>query len=769
MQRTFNHVASTLGWIGALGLSMALSACSKDETTGGGSFDKNCNACRTFGDTCDNSNNCPPRGICNDPADPLYVSDAMTGICIKVTCDGDADCDSPKKCNLSKICEAPVCVADSQCSGGSVCLAGSCQARPAAGTVASCEVLSTGGAIKQGQTVEVTAVAKNANGKALGGVAFTWTSDNDGAASVDGGVVTGGSSSGTANVTAKVDGGANCTGMATFRNFAAVAAGEARVILVDRRGAPVSGATVYLATQTSSSTAMTGADGAASFMGVNGAIASVTAIKQGWQYVSVVQPGTNDIFLETGAKPDATRAGGFRGNVDISKAARGEIKLGIAGPSFPSNVLDLELTSIIGDFVETRINAPDLGLNDQVVPLPGGVMLGLGSEIFTDDTQGNDLRCQGDGPGANEIGCYSARGPVGPTAAWVLAGQLRLSVLAPLAGQISGAIGGDGGLDSLPIGELLASVLPLLRELRHGINAGVNITEFPKVNAPGQTGNCSDPNLADYDDKCIGDFSKYSPIELAADQELRILSAVQVPQLPRLPGGDFAGAAIVLGGALVPGRGLLPLGLSAGLDTEDDTDTPDGRVFGVDEPFGKNSDPLEDGYVPLSMAPPHSGIEGSQVLLVGVALDIESITDSGVQISVLVNRVNQIGERATLTGTFPAFPQGSLDVGRGVFTPGNSVSGAGVTRLRMERNGQEWLVYAPHGMTAFTLPNVATAKNDVLGAGMDALLQVVSSEASFTDLFTFGSGRTVDRLGETTNAFVVQQCSTDAGSACQIQ
>lgn len=775
MQGSFKHVVSATGWLGALTMALLLGACSTDTTGGnnGGAcsgFDEDCRSCRTDGDCCKFSINCAPGSICNDPADPLFVSDSEVGICIKVICDSNADCDAPKTCNREKICEAPVCQNASDCGAGKCCRAGMCSAECDQGPLASsCEVLSQGSAIKQGDTVTLNAVAKNANGAALSNVGFDWTSDNTGAAAVAGNVATGGATSGTANVTAKVSGRADltCTGQTTLKNFADVAGGTARVVFFSDKGEPISGATVYLTDSATTSTGMTDADGSVTFAGVNGAVAQATAIKAGWQYVSVVQPGTNDILLNATKKVDITKAGGFRGSVDISATKRADIKIGIAGPSLPANVLDLQLESLIGDFIDTRIDAPDLGLNDEVVGLPGGIMFALGSQTFTDDSDSGNLRCQGDAPGATEIGCYVSRGPDGPSAAWVLAGQLKLSAISPIAGQLSGALGGGG--DDLPIGDILTAVLPLLRNLNHGINAGINITSFAKVNAPNQTGNCTDENLADYEDKCIGDFSKYQAIDLAASAELAILSAVQVPTLPRLPDGSFSQAAIILGGAQVPGRGLVPLGLSAGLDVEND-EPADGKVFGAEEPFGANSDPLDDGFVPLAMATPHSGIEGSQLLLVAIALDPDSIAGSGgIQLSTIINRVDRVGDQSSISGTFLTFPTGTFDVGAGSFTPADTVSGAGMMRMLLERDGQEWLVYAPHGSAAVSLPNVAAARSQVLGNGIEVLLQVVNTSATYAELFTFGSGKTIDKLVDITQSFVIQACSTDAAAPCKIQ
>lgn len=761
--------------LGILSLALAISACGDSTGNGpsGPSFDPDCRSCRMPGDTCEFSINCTPGSICNDESDPLFVSDADKGVCIKVICASSAECASPKVCSLEKICQAPLCQSDGDCSGGKVCLAGSCTDAPGLGDVASCKVVTAGGVLRQGVTLDLSAVALNQNGAALAAIPFTWASSDASKVAVAGNVATGGAASGAADLTAKA-GSMDCSGKASLTNFAMVAAGDARVIVTNAtNNTPIAGANVWLMTATSSQTGMSGADGSITFNGVAADVTSVTAMKAGWTAVSVLAPGTKDLMIGMPVKANPNQAGGFRGSIDLSSTKKADIQLAIAAPAFPTNILDLELETLIGDFVETRIDAPDLGLNDEVVDLPGGIMLALGSKMFTNDSDasGGGLRCQGDAPSIRdgELGCYVSRGPKGPSAAWVLGGQLKLSAISSVAGQISGALGGD--TSDLPIGDILTSVLPLLRDLNHGINAGITIAHHDKVALDGVTGADCANNASDGNDdtKCQADFSKYDKITLAADSKLGVLSKVSVPTLPRLPGGGFSSAAVAIAGAVVPGRGLVPLGLSAGLDTLTDTETADGRIAGVEEPFGPNSQPLDDGFVPLSMAPPHSGVEGSQLVLALLALDIDSITDGGLQLSAIVRYVDRFDETENITGDFIPYPQGTLDVANARYTPSGVTAGASVARIAFTRGEDEWLVWSKGDGSPVQLPNVPALRTAVLGTGVEALLQMVGTNVTYSDLFTFGSGRTADALGLNTTGFAIQQCSTDVDALCKIQ
>ena len=761
------------------GLALSMGAgC--DETEGGmmgPDFNEECRSCRTDGQACVYSINCAPGSICNDPADPLYVADAESSICIKVICASDDDCAEGKSCNPEKICEAPLCQNDSDCSAGNYCSGGECLSRPDASSVASCDVIPDSHAIREGQTAELNATAKNANGAVLGAIEFKWTSDKADVAAVAAAVVTGGSASGAAKLTAVVSGNESvaCSGEVTVTNFAELGMGEARVIAVSSQdGSPIEGATVWMATTSTTMMATTAADGSAVFNGVAGDVAHVTTHKSGWQSVSVLSPGTNDVFVLASKKPDRTMAGGFRGAVDLSSTKRADIKLGIAGPALPANVLDLELESLLGDSIETVINAPDLGLTDEKVDLPGGIMLALGTQTFTDDSESSNLRCQGDAPASGTLGCYVARAPEGPGAAWVLGGQLKLSAISSIAGQLSGVLGG-GSTDDLPIGDLLTALLPLLRSMSHGVNAGLNTTNHAKVNTTSGMGDCSDSSLASYDSNCRGDFSKYDKISLAVTQRLRLLSAVAVPKLPKLPSGEYAAGALVIAGAVVPGRGLLPLGLTAGIDVEKE-EAADGFVFGADEPFGPNSEKLADGEVALAMAPLHSGIESAQLQLISIALDPNAIASSGgTQLSTIINRVDKVTEKQSISGDFLGFPTGTFDTASAKFTPsGMGVTGAQSMRLVVTNSStdDEWLIYAPTGAAAeVALPDVAAVKAEVISGTPAVLLQVMNTSATYTEMFTLGSPKSLAALPDTLQSFVIQDCDTaaDAAAGCKIQ
>jgi hypothetical protein len=425
MVRRFIRVVRASALIGILGgaIAFGLSSCKSGTTADCG--DANAAATRQDGQCCMYSLNCQAGSICNDPMEDLYDATKPMLTCVKVVCQSDSDCLSPKKCTLEKVCNAPVCQTDSQCTPGTACIGGACTAAPSASLAMSCAIVTPNQAIKQGAMVDLAAVAKNANGAVLPHIAFSWSAMNPMVVTINGSQAVGGSQAGATLLTAKVVGNesVNCSGV-TLTNYPTVGPNMARVVLSSQKdGTPVAGASVTVMAG-GMLTAMTDSTGAATVM-TSAPIDSITVEAAGYQSTSVLSPGTNDIYLPMAIVPDATKAGGFRGTIDLSATKPADIQLGIAGPAIPNNILDFQLTSLLGDSVHTVIDAPELSLNNKDVNLPGGIMLGLGNKKFTVDYKPEmsgmpavpGVRCEGEAPTANQLGCYVARAPAGATAA----------------------------------------------------------------------------------------------------------------------------------------------------------------------------------------------------------------------------------------------------------------------------------------------------------------------------------------------------------------
>ena len=81
----------------------------------------------------------------------------------------------------------------------------------------------------------------------------------------------------------------------------------------------------------------------------------------------------------------------------------------------------------------------------------------------------------------------------------------------------------------------------------------------------------------------------------------------------------YSSGVVLLSGTIVPGQGMVPLGLTAGLDdpdTEDGTDQADGVI---DHKPGLVGAPAS-GDVIVDFAPQHDGLEGNKLATLAIAL-----------------------------------------------------------------------------------------------------------------------------------------------------
>jgi hypothetical protein len=232
-------------------------------------------------------------------------------------------------------------------------------------------------------------------------------------------------------------------------------------------------------------------------------------------------------------------------------------------------------------------------------------------------------------------------------------------------------------------------------------------------------------------------------------------------------------AALVAVIALAEGRGLIPLGVGIGFLPSGGPSPNDGRVAGVEHPFGASSSMLPDGTVGVSMAPRHGGLEGSRLVLIALALDPDSLGASDLpsrRVSALVRWVDRVGAAESIPGPFPVLPQGTLDLGaRRLDLGGANESTWTALSVELRSTTLSWRIYAP-GIGSgqrIDLSKVLPERSQLggeataVGAGMRGPLE-------YSDLWTFGSSRGVDRAIEQTEAFAIEPCAS-AGSRCTLR
>jgi hypothetical protein len=728
------------------------------EGEGGCGSDRDCGA----GEVCDKTNDGDDLAGANDPE----------GVCVKVVCFTDADCSNPEdeKCDVRR----GFCVPRNLCdpgdenacpNAGERCIytggLPQCVAPPAA---SACTLTPNPGYVAVGGALQIEGVGNDAAGKLVPHTSFTFSGTGVSAT----GLVSP-TAAGDITVTGTTDnGGATCT--ATVHAYAAVGANDLRVVVIDQASrAPLAGVPVAAKIAGNTEEGDTAADGSFTFTGGAGAEA-VSVFPEGHQWHTILNPG-NDVVLYTAAIEATPSVDGIKGGFDFTKVhTKGDIRLGLAGTAINAAITDLNFDAIIGDFVPTTIDIE--GITDeggQEVSLPEGLVIGLGDEDFK-----------------GEYAALSTNN--GPSVAWALGGQVQLSKVGSIISSVAGST------DDINAGAILSAVLPFFAKFDHAIVTGLdfspaartagdpnfeNVTltpdtllmleaEYDLPNLP-----CAPKGFAGGSDRCGNDVFQL------VDGDNKIL----VNECPgSLPAGatceavsSYTSGTVLLSGVVVPGQGLVPLGISAALDDADGNNTDD--FDGIAAQSG--DDAPADGKLRLDYAPPHDGVEGNLYVTVAIALDINSIAgagDLGASIITQVSRSLPASGNDFAGNTFLESQGGSFSPATGAFTLAKK-GNADFYRVNLDDGGDnEWNVWfdgdADGSFTVGSLP-VATGVNaasrathaDVqafaLGAGYDG-----ASPATFNDLMAF-DGQDLDNLLLYLGGWSSESCRTDGLCAQQ--
>ncbi len=673
----------------AMAFVVTTSGCSGD-TAGNTTDDGGACAADPFSEACK----------CTKPADcdPLNPGNRFKWFCTTSkrcvrTCTGNTDCTRAGDICEDNLCRPPGCGANSDCTNGDECIGGACRPAITAAEVDSCIVLPTQSLTVEGskKTFSVVAYGPAKNVVPFHGT-IAWAAE--GAATVDAatGVVTGGNADGAFTVSATIN-GKSCTA-AKGTNYKAAEQGKLRVVVASlQTGLPVEGATVVAGAETQT----TSATGVATFaQAANGDTVSV--FHNDYAYLTMMDVKGTDVvaYIKAPAK-----AGKFSGTMtarsfDELSDIKGTVHLALYGGSVPGNLIDLQISSLLGELKPTKL---DLGSQSAEIPLPDGTVIGLGEQMFKTD--------------------YNVVAPIGVRTVWGLGGNADFSA-------ITGALGGviSGGTENLNIGEILTKLLPLLGKLQSGVLAGLEAKDG--VITP------------------IGD-------QMKLDTLLRLKVEAKIPPLPSYDGDKKFEGAIVLGGAMYGTQGLVPLGITAGLDGDptgkDTTNAPDSYVDANDVNI------TEKGVLAMRLAPMHGGIEGSKYGMLALAASISGLLDAGGTSGLVLSGLIDIGKEFSGkpdavtkvdfgNRSFLAVPSATVS-GRTVEV--SSVSGAVFHRLDIgaevtDADGKvtgtrEWNVYFPAKGSAYpvTLPAVPTGFADrfVKAEGQSADPAIILQSVAF--------------------------------------
>jgi len=489
--------------------------------------------------------------------------DIFTNTCVD-ECESDADCTSKDipfaadlKCK-NGVCDFDHCNVNDDCEPGEACFNGDCVTIPDCTELQGCTVLPGSAVTKQGTTAQFAATPYLTSGAVAPGFVFTWSSSDDNVAAVSAGVVTGGANDGSATITAAVDGCPNTTCTAGVTNYGEVTQGSRVVVVDELTNEPIEGASVTDGTET----VTTNAQGIAALTAVieTNNPADVTVSKEDYNYVTMLAAESNDLIVHMGKlhhldfndDPPSHQAGGIKGKFDFGMIRcepplkTCDVSFGLGGLSIPGNLVNLNFDLLIGGMIKTQI---ELGGSNEEIPLPSGLVLCLNQTCFKE--------------------FFTPTGIPGNRVAWGLGGKLDLADLIDKLGPII-----SGGGDDIDIGSLVAGLLPLFANFYTAIVPDVDVVPRPMV---------ADVNDIDDDDKTteVPDYDNFPgqnmTLKVGMDQTMTF-------NAPPIPEGTYDGV-IIIGGIIVRGAGLVPLGLSAGLDAVDADDIPDGVI---DDPIVMN-------------------------------------------------------------------------------------------------------------------------------------------------------------------------------------
>jgi len=673
--------------------------------------------------TCENNYNCENGEVCNletKKCENIFICRSA-----KACYDHDETWDeetNPVMC-VKGVCRADGCKSNMDCKGGKLCnvASGKCEDAQDCGMVAEVKIVTPAPVLTEGATKELKAITFNSNGAPINtGNSFTWASTATDVVSIDtNGVVTGGNTSGSSDITVSICG--NTSNVLNIQNFATVPTNKLRVIVRDIDGNKVVGASVKVNDETKPSDS----EGSILFDNTESQN-NITVTKTGFQPLSFMEVSEKDVIVYLNKLVPTDKAGGFKGHFDFDHETikdNGLMKLGIAGTSLPGNILDLDFGLLLGEPIMRHIEAASLSID---MALPSGLVLFLGDDNVVSES-------------------YAATGLEGERALWGWGGRASMpKIIAILQSAM------DGGTENLDMGQLLAQLMPIAEKFNHSIKASQQIdTSCDKIADVNDINGNQDTEelIADFDSSC------FPTVNLSLNQPLSQMSTVKFPPLPTI-GTEKTEMAIILVSTLVEGKGMIPLGLGAGTDKNENSDTADGKIDDTN----------------IFYAPQHSGITNNDSIVVFMTMPIDE------------DAMNPEGETKTedmqvkLSGIVKLYKNGVIDdeinlssdnylkLAEDAELNTNSVTFdaiAGATLYRVsvtDETGNNWLVYSPS--TTISL------ENSPIGTPATVIVQAVtltkdSSSLSYDDLLKFNSSN-LDDLARLISKFSAYQIELKA-------
>lgn len=635
-------------------------------------------------------------GLCPKPVSNFQC---VKGCCVtKLVCATSADCKGqlgiapgcPNK-DFTCVCDTEVgectqgmCGGAGDCAKGEVCLQGGCKAAPAV-TDLSARLLRpvwiTGPNVSVVAAVGLGAQALDAQGNVKVDAEFEWTLEGAGSFAMEGANLKALDKAGKASIVAKVKGSSkagskpgklwNLGPLPTDKNL--------RVTGIDEfDSAPLTGKLVVIgmadATTPEAAQVVDLVDGQAAVGNVkfpadihlvpkDHAPISILRYNPAGKPADLLLPSPLQHFAElefdeagkiVPAKTKVINGDAVGGTVNYP--GDGEASLGLTALAFGPQLLNFSVDAILGPNVRrpfdkdapTFVN-PDPGKPQEI---PGGVTFSLGKPVVTH---------------------FVVAGAPGGHTVWTLAGRLALSGLLEEVGKIFDAV--DGGLD---IGKVVSVLLPYLSGFSSQVLMDVTL---------GQT--LSNP---------ITSLPQLNP-----KFPLLLKTEVSLAPLPK-SGAGWADLVFVIGGALMPIGEIVPLGLTAGADSQGKEDPADGKVDGDLKAAGSQG-------LKLAVGPLHSGLQygaDNHVFITAAIVLAEKGKKEGG--SIILSKPGPVPP-IYYPGDFLPLPEGSvLTKATGVLQVA-AVAGSHLYRVNLTgADGLSWQVVVPKTLEgkAVTLPDLSS-------------------------------------------------------------
>jgi len=661
---------------------------------------------------CEEDNDCPPGKSCNlntnKCAIPIKCTDAES--CYTLFPDDWNKETKPAKCNSQKRCVLDACVTNRQCIAGKVCQGGACITPVSCDLIGSVKIITPSRVLKEGKNDILKAQVFNKNGLAVvvEDGKLTWQSSDSDIVSVDSnGIITGGSKSGIAQITAHHD---DCSQISTpvdIENFANLAENKLRVILRDLyTGKAISNASIQVNDSSALITDSLGWIETENTLTKN----NILVKSDDYQYLSIIETESKDIILYLTPFVPIDKAGGYQGKFNFTNVKNeGDLKIGIAGASLPSTLLDISFSFLLSESYMKDVDTA--GFSGRYA-IPSNIVMILGDDIVQDD--------------------YKVTTPKGNIAFWGLGSKMKMSEFIALVQSVVD----DEGIN---MGALIRELTPYLKTFYHALKTDNSTTLCNKIiDTEDSNGNgLNDDLIPDYSNKsCFPEFN------LNLEKKLSLSTRIKNPKLVKLD-NEFTDTAIAILGYNVDGSGFIPAGLTIGADKKEETDIADQRV--------------EDTI--LNYTPQYNGMEGSSASLVLLAMKLEEDKENTknkadeeppakIRLSGLLrNYPNTIPTTIDLTSVnfLKTTDDASFNTPLISFT---AITDANTYRIKVKfKTGRILIIYT--SKTNFNIPDLAN-----LGEIKFILIQAVTTSKTIDEILLFNDNN-LDKFTNFITAFSV--------------